>query len=87
MTKITAFGMSSAGTIICLVWRCRNKRVWANEGKNTGRIFGNTSSRSTTPFSLTAPLMNTLQRSTNRRRKRSSGWWSKLPFGRISRNS
>ena len=80
-------GMSGVGTIICLIWRCRNKRAWANGGRNIGLIFGNISAGSITPFNLTAPLTNTFQRSTNRRRKCMSGWWSKLPRGRVSRNS
>ena len=33
MTTLTVFGMSGAGTIICLVWRCRSKRAWANGGQ------------------------------------------------------
>ena len=74
LTKITVVGMSGAGTIICLVWRCPNKRALADGDRNTGHIFGNINARSTAPFNLTAPLGNTLQRSTIRRRKCSSGW-------------
>ena len=56
-------------------------------GRNIGHIFGNINARSTTLFSLKALLTNILRRSISKQRKCLSGWWSKLPYGKVSQNS